>query len=1009
MPNLKFSQFQEQTDPANVQFIVGYNGTDNVRIAPGNMIADSQTLSISGNQITISEGNSITLYDQTLGTTDNVEFNDIVADRVYLDPQGTALPQYGRVFTTYYEATSVGNTASNWSELIAKPSGNAPTGEYRATVIRAKDDEANANSVGWITSLEAGSSYRGSGGLLNSITGINAYGQYRGTDPSGSNGATNFVMGGNLIADVVDGSSGSLEYLRGINVEANHNGGSAEVEWLQGMHVHGSLRSSGVVNGGAQVVFLDWDQDGTGSINGDFAYLHINSDTVTGATGTERAICSRSAYPSLFVGSLQSSSFIKTGGTSAQFLKADGSVDASTYLTSATLNLTSEDVTTALGFTPYNATNPDGFTSLIVGAASDQAMAGNTVTITPEQATAITNNTAKTGITSEQATAITNNTAKVSNVQSDWNAVDGLAVILNKPSISGSLAGVTNSDSDTPGGKTALGVGAGNAAETATKNTWIGFDAGNDTTSGDTNVAIGYKASQKITTGFDNVMIGAEAGFTMSAGDANVGVGYRALYSSTVGFSSSVAPGWDSRIDAVAGNYTNIPLGNGLTLSYIDIPEGWSAEEPGDYNYGAITGMTTAIDFEVTIDENSLGGSGGDLLLEIRVRNAGPGRRNTAIGYESLFANNLANENTAVGYESLRNTVEGYDNTAIGTFAMKNNVNGHQNVSLGYQALEGTAGANGNDNVAIGIRSMQDITSGYQNSATGSEALQRVTSGYQNAALGYNSGNSITSGYQNVFIGSNSGREITSSYQNIGIGANSLAELRASSAGYQNVGIGDNTLNDLREGYQNTALGSGAGKSLGQEDEAAHRNTLIGTKSMSDIAEGSNNTCLGYKSGNLLDDNFGVVVNNSTYLGNNALASGSATNEIAIGYNTVGGGSNTIVLGNSSIAALKCQVQTITSLSDKRDKTNIQDSEYGLDLISKLKPVTFDWNMRDGAKVGIKDLGFIAQDLQEVNDDYTQLVDDKNPEKLEASYGRLIPVLVKAIQELKAEIELLKS
>tara|TARA_B110000240_G_C13046765_1_gene261596 strand:- start:43 stop:471 length:429 start_codon:yes stop_codon:yes gene_type:complete len=135
----------------------------------------------------------------------------------------------------------------------------------------------------------------------------------------------------------------------------------------------------------------------------------------------------------------------------------------------------------------------------------------------------------------------------------------------------------------------------------------------------------------------------------------------------------------------------------------------------------------------------------------------------------------------------------------------------------------------------------------------------------------------------------------------------------------------------------------------------------------------------------------------------------TVTNEIAIGFAAQGGGSNTIVLGNSSITALKCQVQTITSLSDKRDKTNIQDSEYGLDLISKLKPVTFDWNMRDGAKVGIKDLGFIAQDLQEVNDDYTQLVEDKNPEKLEASYGRLIPVLVKAIQELKAEIELLKS
>jgi len=37
MPNLKFSQFQEQTDSANVQFVVGYNGTNNVRIAPGNL------------------------------------------------------------------------------------------------------------------------------------------------------------------------------------------------------------------------------------------------------------------------------------------------------------------------------------------------------------------------------------------------------------------------------------------------------------------------------------------------------------------------------------------------------------------------------------------------------------------------------------------------------------------------------------------------------------------------------------------------------------------------------------------------------------------------------------------------------------------------------------------------------------------------------------------------------------------------------------------------------------
>ena len=37
MANLKFSQFTEKTDPANVKFIVGYDGTSNVRITPDNI------------------------------------------------------------------------------------------------------------------------------------------------------------------------------------------------------------------------------------------------------------------------------------------------------------------------------------------------------------------------------------------------------------------------------------------------------------------------------------------------------------------------------------------------------------------------------------------------------------------------------------------------------------------------------------------------------------------------------------------------------------------------------------------------------------------------------------------------------------------------------------------------------------------------------------------------------------------------------------------------------------
>jgi hypothetical protein len=41
--------------------------------------------------------------------------------------------------------------------------------------------------------------------------------------------------------------------------------------------------------------------------------------------------------------------------------------------------------------------------------------------------------------------------------------------------------------------------------------------------------------------------------------------------------------------------------------------------------------------------------------------------------------------------------------------------------------------------------------------------------------------------------------------------------------------------------------------------------------------------------------------------------------------------------------------------------------------------------------------------------EYLQLTYRDNPEKLEATQGRLIPILVKAIQELAAEVQALKD
>jgi hypothetical protein len=80
-----------------------------------------------------------------------------------------------------------------------------------------------------------------------------------------------------------------------------------------------------------------------------------------------------------------------------------------------------------------------------------------------------------------------------------------------------------------------------------------------------------------------------------------------------------------------------------------------------------------------------------------------------------------------------------------------------------------------------------------------------------------------------------------------------------------------------------------------------------------------------------------------------------------------------------------------------------------------LKPVEFVWNERDEeGRHDIKDFGFIAQDLKKSQEDAglsetLKLVYESNPEKLEASYGKLIPILVKAIQELSAKVEALEA
>ena len=94
--------------------------------------------------------------------------------------------------------------------------------------------------------------------------------------------------------------------------------------------------------------------------------------------------------------------------------------------------------------------------------------------------------------------------------------------------------------------------------------------------------------------------------------------------------------------------------------------------------------------------------------------------------------------------------------------------------------------------------------------------------------------------------------------------------------------------------------------------------------------------------------------------------------------------------------------------SDKRLKKNIKDVSYGLEDVLKLRGVEFDWKEKLDGK---HDIGFIAQEIEEVVPELVKEVDGLNNEDphLVVDYAKLVPVLVESIKELKEEIELLKA
>jgi len=224
------------------------------------------------------------------------------------------------------------------------------------------------------------------------------------------------------------------------------------------------------------------------------------------------------------------------------------------------------------------------------------------------------------------------------------------------------------------------------------------------------------------------------------------------------------------------------------------------------------------------------------------------GSRSVAVGYQALSTQNYGtnNYNVAVGYAAGTNVVGGVQNTLIGSLAGDALTDGNYNVAVGMEALDATT--IGTNNVAIGKDTLGTNILTDRNVAIGIDALKvmvgdGVTNNQTtyNTAVGYGAGQAVTSGINNNLLGGLAGAGLTAGASNVAIG---YAALSTEDDHGRNIAIGELALASQNAGVDayNVAIGYNAGTSM----LTGTNNTLIGSLAGDALTTGVRNVAVGY-------------------------------------------------------------------------------------------------------------------------------------------------------------------
>lgn len=523
----------------------------------------------------------------------------------------------------------------------------------------------------------------------------------------------------------------------------------------------------------------------------------------------------------------------------------------------------------------------------------------------------------------------------------------------------------------------------------STGGSFIGFSAGNVASTGVGNTAFGYQSGSSLTVQngsispavLANTFMGYQAGAATTSGDSNVFMGYKAGALNTCG-RSSVAIG-SYAFSSYVSEPGCPPVENGLNVM-IGAAAGQNMTSGG---HNVFIGEDTGLQFI----------SGGNTTLI--GSHAGTGL--TTTGGDSTYIGASAGNNA---------TTTGAQNTVVGgTAADYLSGTAASNVIIGYAAAQASA-LNPNTaslNVIIGAQSGSVITSGAQHVLIGYQAGSSMTTASANVFIGYQAGmNTTTGGPSNVFIGNGAGS--------------------ANITGARNIYLGAGAGNTAPTSSQNLFVAGGSGASRidnvyfgkGYADTSATGYTIHGTGgSGTDNVGGSVTVASGLSTGAGTNPDLifqtGVKIASGTGFGTattGLLIKGETqqvqlpriTSDAALTDTTVCQDTTNHTLFSGSGALGVC-----LGTSGRQFKTDFAPMQAGLAEIMKINLWNYRYKLGYGDNGARIQYGPTAQDVEMVLPDLAG--HDEKGNTINYDWGALIPIALKAIQELKADNDNLRS